>query len=65
MEQSRETKETYTGDHLRNEITRIPIAVCLFDWGCSSFRCERRADELFTEEIQRGQYNAQDKDDYI
>ncbi len=56
----------YPGLHFRNKITRVPMAVCLLDLvGGSSFRFDRRVEELIPEEIKRSQYNAHDEDDYI
>jgi hypothetical protein len=64
-ETERYEKTTYSSLHLRNEITRIPMTVCLFDRGGSGFWLKRRAEDLVTEEIKSSQDDAQDEDEDV
>jgi len=58
-------RTTYTSLHLRDEITRIAMAVCLLDSRGSGFLCSRRAEDLVTEEIEGCQDDAQDEDEDV
>jgi hypothetical protein len=58
-------RTTYSSLHLRDEITRIPMAVCLLDSRGSGFRCGRRAEDLVTEEIEGRQDDDQDEDEDV